>query len=441
MFLLLFAGLFIYKLLSYYQQNKLYSHYVFHNLIEQYRSKITDGYTDKTSYRQDELQKVFLNPRKKGHQTIKLYSVTGELIDSVNANLSYQRRGPNPSENGFGYQLSFTYKVPNLKSGMYLWEKVVPFIVRKKAPITVVYPTNTINAYDIMGGKSLYRIFTKQTHLISFHRPTFPAVSFHTSAMMSWLNKQNQYNINYITDQDLENNAVLEGCKLLIIIGHSEYWTRKARTNFDSFVNKGGDALILSGNTMWWQVRYTNDLTKLICYKNPSDPINNPELKTINWVNEELNYPVIASIGADFQNGGFGRKSEKNMGGFKILAPNSPLFKNTHLKKGDILHISTKEYDGTILKNDNEHLSLDLNKLGFYKGELLGFDYAAGDYGTGNGAFLIFQKNKTSGIIINAGTTDWCSNNGIGGSDSTKIQIITKNMIEGLLSGENLFDK
>ena len=35
-----------------------------------------------------------------------------------------------------------------------------------------------------------------------------------------------------------------------------------------SITNTGGHALILSGNTMWWQVRYNEDKTKLICYFN-----------------------------------------------------------------------------------------------------------------------------------------------------------------------------
>ncbi len=53
---------------------------------------------------------------------------------------------------------------------------------------------------------------------------------------------------------DLEDYSEIAGAKVVVIIGHSEYWTRRARENFDRYVLEGGNALVLSGNTMWWQV-------------------------------------------------------------------------------------------------------------------------------------------------------------------------------------------
>ncbi len=63
----------------------------------------------------------------------------------------------NPSEFGFGYKVTKRIKIPNLPSGVYLWDNTVPMIIRAKEPkIVVVYPSNTANAYSNSGGKSLY---------------------------------------------------------------------------------------------------------------------------------------------------------------------------------------------------------------------------------------------------------------------------------------------
>jgi hypothetical protein len=54
---------------------------------------------------------------------------------------------------------------------------------------------------------------------------------------------------------------------------------------------------------------------------------------------------------------------------------------------------------------------------------------------------MIFQKKSTSGKIINTATTNWCAKSGIGGKDGAKIKIITRNMIEMLLNGDNIFSQ
>jgi hypothetical protein len=88
-----------------------------------------------------------------------------------------------------------------------------------------------------------------------------------------WLASQDHSNVGYITDKEMEEFSNIKSAKLLIIPGHSEYWTRKARRNFDQFVRQGSNSLILSGNTMWWQARYNEDMTQIICFKDAkSDP-------------------------------------------------------------------------------------------------------------------------------------------------------------------------
>lgn len=425
---------------QYYNENDQYAQYVLKSYWQTLELSVDNGYSDKTSYNIGEVQKVFIDAKNTEKRILKLYDINYNVVDSLQAQVHPQHKGENPSENGYGYQETFNYKIPALKSGLYLWEKCIPFIIKgaQEEEIVVLYPTNTINAYNISGGKSLYSLFSEKTHIVSFRRPTFPAVSFQVKDGMEFLNTLKNLPLRYIADQDMENYEAIEKAKLLIVVGHSEYWTRNARENFDRFVDSGGNALILSGNTMWWQVRYRNDGEQMICYKEMEDPIDDEKLSTTFWTNAILDYPVIPSIGVDFPNGGFGRKYEDSFQGLKIIASASPIFEEIAIEPGQIISIPTKEYDGTLVKTGKNEPLLDTANLPFYEAELLAYDYAYSE-DKGLGTFMIFQKSNSSGTVINTATMDWCSGYGLGGRDSTIIQQITINMIEGLWKDRNLF--
>ena len=57
----------------------------------------------------------------------------------------------------------------------------------------------------------------------------------------------------------MDDEQALSGAKLLIVLGHSEYWTEAARRNFDAHIDRGGHAMIVGGNVMWWRVEYDGD--------------------------------------------------------------------------------------------------------------------------------------------------------------------------------------
>ena len=227
----------------------------------------------------------------------------------------------------------------------------------------------------------------------------------------------------------------------MIIIGHSEYWTRNARLNFDRFIDAGKHALVLSGNTAWWQVRYSADKTQMICYKDILlDPEPNALLKTIKWTTASLKLKIIPSFGQDFSLGGYGTKVDSGWNGFKILLPQSPILAGTGLKYEDVLSCPTVEFDGTYLirNQTSPHPILDTAKLKFYRAELLGYDMGAVSKTT-IGTFIAFKKTQTSGVIINVGSTDWCSTVGFAGISSNSIKLITANSINLLMTDQNVF--
>lgn len=398
------------------------------------------GYTDKVSYLPGEYIQVFLS----GRQTIDLcrltiYSVQGDSVFSIASSLFRQPLPPDASVTGFNYSTSTEFRVPELKSGIYLIENYIPFIIKSRHPVDVLvlYPSNTANAYCESGGLSLYSA-KNRPFKVSFQRP-IPLQEMSVSCL-TWFTSLQNIKIGYIADSDMENFQNISQAKILTIAGHSEYWTRQARLNFDRFVNEGGHALILSGNTMWWQVRYEDNQRKLVCYKSEDDPIDDPLMKTITWNQPSLQFPIVSSIGADFQYGGYGLRPDAGWNGYKVVSPQSPLLEGLNLKKGDIISLPTLEYDGAPLTGfDAEGIPIiDKDLLNFEKIELIAFDKGFRGQET-VGTFILFKRNPNSGLIINTGSSNWCSGSGMGGTSGAVIKKITLNAITKLLLGAPVF--
>lgn len=404
------------------------------------------GYTDKVSYSPDEEVSVFIKSMKVVDLCrLDVYDVNQQLAFSVESQLNnLDIINSHPAEEGFGLFLTVKFTIPDsLKSGVYLIEKKVPFIVKPAEPvdILVVYPSNTANAYSESGGKSLYTGPQHRAYTVSFHRPV--DLQAHSTECLTWFSKLEHLNIGYVADQDLDDYNAIKDSRILAIVGHNEYWTRAGRQNFDKFVNNGGHALVLSGNTMWWQVRYTEDKSGLICYKSSDlDPEPDPLLKTIEWTSSSLEYSILSSIGADFPHGGYGSGRDLGWNGFMIVNPASPLLLGLNLGDRSIISCLTSEYDGAPLAGfDSRGFPiLDKAALNFEKIELIGFDWGFRANDT-VGTFIVMQKSRTSGIIVNTGSTDWCSSNGMGGPSGAEIKMITLNAIARLLNGETLFSE
>ena len=393
-------------------------------------AKLSDGYADQQSYRPGDRVTLFLNADSSQNTVLYLYDYTGRVVFTFPANVVPQTAvGPNPWETGFGYQPSVSFTLPDLPSGVYLVEGIIPLIVKtapaQYAQVVVLYPTNTVAAYNTAGGLSMYSV-PQPAPIVSFQRPSSAGnqLSFFKSFLTWFAGLGLHYSFRYIADIDLEDYNEISGAKLLVVIGHSEYWTRVAREHFDQFVLNGGNALLLSGNNMWWQVRYSDDRSQMICYKQAHDPVADRLLETINWPNAALNYPVLPSIGGDFMHGGF------NGNGFHVLSPNSPVFRGLAVKSGDLIWMPTTEYDGAPLLNNPVTSGvprLDLSALGAYRAEIIGYmpcDRNDNENKTGPetppnsvGTWIASQRTATSGVVINGASTNWCSDTGVDGEN------------------------
>ncbi len=411
-------------------------------------ANIMNGYTTSISVAPGDSISVCINAGKAGLTLVGLYDINQELIDQISCSIAPQQmQTSSPSENGFGYGISFTYKVPaNTKSGVYLWANKIPFIVRSSNPnddIAVIYPSNTAMAYNTEGGADFYS--TPRVNSVSILRPTF--VQKESLYFLKWAPTINK-NIAYLCDADLEDAGSIFGKKVLIIIGHSEYWTRNARLNFDNYIKAGGNAIFLSGNNMWWQCRLSPNKKSIICYKDQSaDTVSNPLLTTCYWHYPVCNYSTINSIGSDSQKGGYGIKQPANgWDGYKIVCANSPILEGTTLAvTGKVLSCPTQEFDCAPINwvLPDSIPVYDNSSTQFYKAEIIGYDkcmdFVTNTYQT-FGTWIVIKPSINSGTIINVGSTDWCGFRGMGSSrDKVLMREITLKMINLLQSNQNAF--
>ncbi|MBT1698040.1 hypothetical protein KK083_14200 [Fulvivirgaceae bacterium PWU4] len=409
--------------------------------FQPFQTEIIDGYTNKMSAFPGDSIELYLNANLSGKHDVQLYDLSERIVFSRTARVFPQSVTHQKTyETGFGYKRTCKIAVPDVPSGVYLWENKIPFIVKTRNPkITIVYASNTVNAYCSSGGKSLYAFNSTENtaaQKVSFLRPL--SLPKHSEAFLRWVVKENIKDVGYVVDLDMEDYNNIRKSRLIIITGHSEYWTLQARLNFDRFVNEGKNALILSGNTMWWQVRYNKSKDQLICYRDQkADPVKSEKLKTINWCEPSLGYPIQASTGTDFRNAGYGLKQDNGWDGYKIIA-DSPLLEGTKLKRNDVLSCRSDELDGAPLTSFTDGIPVvDYQALSFYKVEIVGYDLVQRAGKEGVATWIVFKPGRSSGIVINTASTDWCSSRGIG--SNSDIQKITLNMITKLMNNERVF--
>lgn len=325
------------------------------------------------------------------------------------------------------------------------------FIVRPNKPgkdskILVCLNENTWHAYNPFGGKSFYvsnigdhRIASK----LSFNRPfSFNMLTafIRPFKLFDKFAAQNLFYYDAAAQQDIHRDpTLLRKYKVVILLNHSEYWTRKERRAFHKFVDSGGKLIILSGNTCWWQVRYENHEKTLVCYKLAHlDPIpqNQDSLKTVRWHELPVGMPENDLTGVSFRNGGYVNSgkilsSSLGYGGYAAFNTHLWVYQNTKIKEGDVFgsenRIVGNEVDGALFRWNNgipTVTSEDKTPANF---RIVGISPAGWDEtNTINGhGTMGFYHNPKGGFVFNSATLSWCE----GINDNETVSTITKNVI------------
>jgi hypothetical protein len=77
-----------------------------------------------------------------------------------------------------------------------------------------------------------------------------------------------RYDYDVVTDWDVHNDPeILNGYKVVVVNGHSEYWSAEAFTGVDAYLTGGGNLMVMSGNTFFWRTSYSRDGSVMECRK------------------------------------------------------------------------------------------------------------------------------------------------------------------------------
>jgi hypothetical protein len=294
-----------------------------------------------------------------------------------------------------------------------------------KSKIILFDNAPTYTAYNSWGGKSLYAsnsVGQKSGTTVSLLRPGQNLASQEELSFSYWA-KITGIALEYASMMDLHADPyLLPHYQLAVIVGHSEYWTAEMRHNFDAFIQNGGNALILSGNTMWWQIRIEG--SQMVGYKaaaTKSDPFMgiDPALVTTNWYKDPVDNPENKSTGVSFRNGGYVNWKDhlpaaEGHGGYTVTNAAHWIYEMTGLANADVFGQSSTivgyEVDGCTFVEVQGNLvptGQDGTPTNF---EILAFAQAVNltkkDH-VGFATMGIFQPFSNGGYVFNAATVDW----------------------------------
>lgn len=365
-------------------------------------------------------------------RALTMHAANGEVVHSFGA-VKFGAQDfmtDSPWLDGAGFAPTVSWTIPlHLPSGVYFLNGLPDLFVIAREPLqsrriapaahslstAVLIPTNTINAYSTTAGRSAYGTEQRVPEL-SFLRPFNASIRQNWLRTLSWLHGESLFGVpRHLADSDLDDSRALDGVQLLIVIGHSEYWTRKAREVFDQFVSRGGHVIVASGNAMWWQVRYADKGQRMVCYKDydprfGKDPETNPLLVTTGWSSAALKYSITGSIGGDFTHGGYGSKRAglKVAGqGLRVVSARHPLFAGQALSHCEELDFGgVDEYDGAPIKGlDAQGRPVAAATHGDSRLEIVAYEWTK-RRGVTLATAHLFQAQNNGGVIFHLGAPE-----------------------------------
>lgn len=184
---------------------------------------------------------------------------------------------------------------------------------------------------------------------VRYNRIQEPRVSFGYGHLVRadryfqlWLDREG-YDYDVVTDWDLDHCPELLGSyKVLVINGHSEYWSARAYHGVDRFLSRGGKVMVLSGNTMCWRVSFDPAGTVMECRKTGDSIGEQTDWPGEVWHSQDgergglmrtCGMPAYQILGMDF-GGAFGRTQE-DFQPFTVVDAGHRFFSGTGLQTGD----------------------------------------------------------------------------------------------------------
>ena len=443
-------------------------------------SLFVEGYTGQVSYKPGEEVTFHVSTSAKVWALeIARLGAKREVVMSKTALPGAAHGVPeNASSHGCGWPESFKFTLPaDWKSGYYqvvlrasdsggpyvqrnrrTAEGECFFIVRPEKPgaatkILLQLSSNTYNAYNNWGGFSLYSYHARaklQGHRVSFLRPPASQYWNWEQPFVTWA-ESNGYTLDFCANADLEfHPELLARYKLVLSVGHDEYWSAKMRDHLEDFIGKGGNVAFFSGNTCCWQVRSEDEGRALTSWKQwyNLDPVyasDDHKLLSTAWSHHLVGRPENQLTGVGFLFGGYHRSHGQFMDGkasYTVHRPEHWIFEGTNLKRND-------EFGGkdTIVGYECDGCEFTLQN---------GLPVPTGRDGTPTNFTMLatcparwhpddafwyerFDKQRVGaavlgvytrgGTVVTCGSTDWA--HGLRGKDPA-VERITRNVLDGL---------
>lgn len=314
-----------------------------------------EGYTSRLSTFPGEQLGLHVSTRhERYHVRVERWGATREPVWSADdLPGTFTPPPPDADARGCGWPVSLSIPVGDRwRSGFYLVTLTAPdapdgrdvahagFVVRGaraadgRRRALLVLDTNTWNAYNTWGGRSLYT----GGRQVSFARPfgrgmlcrpeverddrkarptrwgeepdvdgaifqayrtehAYPSAIgstgwfTHARRFVEWAEADGR-EFDYAASSDLElDPSALDGHDLVISVGHDEYWSAGQRDAVEQHLQRGGHFASCSGNTMFWQVRLeqADAGTTMVCHKyaaHREDPVVTDHLEHCDHVDQ-----------------------------------------------------------------------------------------------------------------------------------------------------------
>jgi hypothetical protein len=349
----------------------------------------------------------------------------------------------------------------------------VLFVVRGLGHSKLLYkiPLATYHAYNCTGGGCFYinppRSQDPPGAKLSLHRPgggiggeTWGALDYYDMSsprqtfahwdarFIRWL-VSNGYSPEFCTDVDIHADPDLcNRYRLLLSVGHDEYWSETTRDRVEDFVSRGGNVAFFGANLCWWRIHVVDAGTAIVCHQ------GGPRGAFDHWWPETgANRPEDALTGVSYRNGGGWWDGPRHTDGYIVQDPQHWVFAGTGLCRGESFGNNTSpplvgyECDGAPMECFDRTTGLAvLSSNAQSTGTPSGFRLLAASLLDGNwqerppretypaasgihaATMGIFSRN---GTVFTGGTTDWAQvlENG----QDSHVDKITRNVINGLL--------
>jgi hypothetical protein len=255
-----------------------------------------------------------------------------------------------------------------------------------------------------------------------------------------WLEGK-RFEVDYCTDLDIHENPgnFLYNYRLLLCVGHDEYWSEAMRRNVVFFVEKvRGNLAFFSGNTCWWRVHVVDEDTAFTCHKST---VGCTGRKPDQWFWFD---PENRLTGVSHRNGGGQWWGAREAIGYTVQHAEHWVFQGTGLRDGDTFgaeyHLVGYECDGAALSDRTDELGFAVpshddgtpeNFIILGTGRI-GADWAQDpeDFPGGRTATMGIYVNN--GAVFTAATTDWAR---VLANGEPHVEKITENILRCLGSG------